>query len=143
MLFAEHMENQSKFNAIGYQIIRIFSDARAIPGYDRYFEYNKKMPDFYIESMDIENTDVGPMVAIHTSCWVGDSQEQDTIKVPLDLIDNFSEDAAKLLAEGMRVAQEQADAAKAAAAAKKADDEKRAQLASLLKEFPDMAPATA
>jgi hypothetical protein len=139
MLFSEHIAMQKEFEASASMIGNIFVDARAIPGYDNYFDCNKRMPRFHFERIRLNESD--PSKAnIHLSCWIGDRQEWDIITIPLEFIDNFNAETIKAYAEGLRRAEEQAKATAAADAAKKAEDEKRATLAKLMKQFPEMVP---
>ena len=132
MTFAEHCAASNYFWHIASQIVDIFSKERGIADYDRFFEIYKKMPDFMIDSVDI----VMPAPEFSTiaiSCWMGDSQERTTIKIPTDFLDNFDE--AKVTEFARNIATERfAEAERCQRQAEeKRNTEEHIQLAELLK----------
>lgn len=137
MQFTDHLEHQKRFASIGRQIRDIFVAARAIPGYDNYFKYNGRMPSFSFESINLSEHDKAK-VCIGISCWIGDSHHSETITVPIKYIDFFDAEEIKAYAESLRQLELQAETDRAAAATKRQEEEKRAQLAALMQQFPDM-----
>ena len=137
MQFTDHLANQKRFDSIARQIRDIFVAARAIPGYDDYFKYNGKMPSFSYESIALGKEDKAK-IAINISCWIGDSHHMETITIPMQFIDFFDAEEVKKFAESLRQAELQAKADQAAAAKKRHEEEQRAQLATLMKQFPDV-----
>lgn len=144
MTFTEHCAEADKFYSIACCIRDIFVAERAIDGYDGYVKYYGKMPEcFYIESVELADGDKN-LVNIKMSTFVGDRQEHDVITVPVDFIDNFSEEKVRVFAKDLRDGHEKQKELAAQAERNQTEQHQRNQLTELMKKFPDMmAPPTA